>query len=419
MWFFFYNVLLTLGFFLGLPFVALLVMLGSRYRDGFSQRLGFYPKSARALAGTRPVWVHAASVGEVRSAAPLIAKLKAGDPERSILVSTFTSTGQRIARQIHGVDAVIFLPLDLLWSVRRALRRFDPTALVIIETEIWPNLAHQAFRRGIPTLLLSGRLSEKALARYKLFRPLFRAVLDCFTVLGMQTAADAERMRQLAGDSSKISVVGSLKFAWTGEPAVQNGLIRERGRQLFVAGSCHRGEEEILLKALASARTKFPKLSMVLAPRHPERFPEVERLLRSSAFEFNRKSQTPDDRLFAKDVLLLDTVGELPEFFAAGDIAFVGGSLVDAGGHNILEPARYRKPILFGPHMRNFATIAAEMKQTGAAIQVDSADELAHALVNLLVDSDKRHRMGESAAQIARANVDAFSRNFDMAERYL
>lgn len=419
MWFLLYNVLLTLGFIFVLPFVPLLLMLGSRYRDGFSQRLGFYPKSARALAGARPVWVHAASVGEVRSAAPLVAKVKAGGPERKVVMSTFTATGQRIARQIPGVDAVIFLPLDLFWPVRRALRGFNPAALVIIETEIWPNLVHQAFCRGIPTLLLSGRLSERALARYRLCRPLFRAVLDCFTILGMQTAGDADRIRQLGADACKISVVGSLKFAWAGEPITGNGLIREHGRQLLVAGSCHRGEEEILLKALASARARFPRLSMVLAPRHPERFTEVERLLKNSAFEFHRKSQASGDQLFAKDVLLLDTVGELPEFFAAGDIAFVGGSLVNAGGHNVLEPARYRKPILFGPYMGNFANIAAEMKKKGAAIEVDNADDLASVLINLLADSDKRHRMGESAAQISRANNDAFSRNFDIAEKYL
>jgi 3-deoxy-D-manno-octulosonic-acid transferase len=422
MWYFLYNVLLTVAFLCVLPFVPLLVLLGSRYRDGLAQRLGIYPNSVTSfLAAARPVWIHAASVGEVRSAAPLIGKLKAHDPERKILVSTFTSTGHRVARQIRGVDAVIFLPLDLLWCVRRALARFDPSILVMIETEIWPNLVRQAFHRGTPTLLLSGRLSAKALVRYSICRPFFRAVLDCFTILGMQTAADAARITQLGARQNKVTVVGSLKFAREAdsEPAERNGLVREYGRQLFVAGSSHRGEEEILLKALASARARFPKLSMVLAPRHPERFAEVERLLKNSPFDFHRKSQVSGEQFFDKDILLLDTVGDLPEFFAAGDIAFVGGSLVDAGGHNILEPARCRKPILFGPHMSNFEHVAEEMKQRGAAIEVGGADDLARVLVNLLVDSVERDRMGEAAAAIAGGDSDALDRNLGLAERFL
>ena len=422
MWYFLYNVFLTVAFLCVLPFIPLLVLLCSRYRDGLAQRLGIYPNSVTAsLAAARPVWIHAASVGEVRSAAPLIAKLKARDPERKVLVSTFTSTGHRVAQQIRGVDAVIFLPLDLLWCVRRTLASFDPSVLMMIETEIWPNLVREAFHRGVPTLLLSGRLSARALSRYSICRPFFRAVLDCFTILGMQTAADAARIRQLGARQNKISVVGSLKFAWEAdpEPTERNVLVREHGHQLFVAGSSHRGEEEILLKALASARARFPKLSMVLAPRHPERFAEVERLLKNSPFDFHRKSQVSGEQFFDKDILLLDTVGELPEFFAAGDIAFVGGSLVDAGGHNILEPARCRKPILFGPHMSNFEYVAAEMKQRGAAIEVGGADDLARVLVNLLADSVKRDRMGEAAAAIAGGDIDAFNRNLGLAERFL
>jgi 3-deoxy-D-manno-octulosonic-acid transferase len=186
-----------------------------------------------------------------------------------------------------------------------------------------------------------------------------------------------------------------------------------------VAGSSHRGEEEILLKAFTLARSWFPQLSMILAPRHPERFAEVEKLLIDSPFDFQRKSQVNGGQFFDKDVLLLDTVGELTEFFAAADVAFVGGSLVDAGGHNVLEPARYHKPILFGPNMSNFENIAEQMKQKGAAIEVGGADDLAQALVNLLADSEKRRRMGEMAFQIAGANNQALTQNLLLAERYL
>jgi 3-deoxy-D-manno-octulosonic-acid transferase len=422
MWYFLYNLLLTVIFVLVLPFTPFIFLLGSRYRDGYPQRLGFYPNAIlTSLSSARPVWIHAASVGEVRSAEPLVRELKARAPQRKILISTFTSTGHRIAQRISGVDAVVFLPLDLLWIVRRALTRFRPSVLMIIETEIWPNLLREAFRRGIPTLLLSGRLSAKAFSRYSFCRPFFRIVLNRFTVLGMQSAADAARMRKLGAHKKKISVVGSLKFALqkTQRRWENTALAGCRGKSLLVAGSSHRGEEEILLEAFASARARFPKLSMILAPRHPERFAEVEKLLIASPFEFQRKSQANGDQLFEKDILLLDTVGELTDFFAVADIAFVGGSLIDAGGHNILEPARYHKPVLFGPNMSNFESVAEQMKQKGAAIEVGDADDLAQVLVGLLADSEKRRHMGEMASQIVGANAQALAQNLLLAERYL
>ena len=422
MWYLLYNLALTVFFVAMLPAVPLVFLLGSRYRDGLGQRFGLYPRAVRrSVASARPIWIHASSVGEVRSAEALVRELKARAPGRKILVSTFTATGNRIARHIPGVDAAIYLPLDFPWTVRRALRAFDPSLLVIIETEIWPNLLRAAFRRGMPSLLLSGRLSEKALARYSLLSAFFRRVLGFFTVLGMQSSGDAARIAKLGAAEKKISVVGSLKFAarCIDDDRCRLVSVRDPGRHLVVAGSSHRGEEEILLTAFTAVRARFPNLSLVLAPRHPERFAEVERLLLNSPFAFQRKSRLAAEPYFAQDVLLLDTVGELPEFFAAGDIAFVGGSLVDGGGHNVLEPARFQKPILFGPHMTNFKDIAEEMKRGGAAIEVHDAEDLARALVQLLADTEERRRMGERASQIAGANGDALMLNLKLAERYL
>ena len=422
MWYLVYNLLLVFVLAISLPALPLALLLGLRYRDGFAQRWGFYPKAVcRSFAGAKPLWIHAASVGEVRSAEPLIRELKAHRPDRKVLLSTFTATGNRIARQIRGVDTAIYLPLDFPWSVRRALSAFEPAILIIIETEIWPNLLRTAFGRGIPVLLLSGRISEKAFARYSIARAFFRRVLGFFSVLGMQSPADAARAAKLGAEKDKVAVVGSLKFA---SRNIDNRwrrilALRDTSRQLVVAGSSHRGEEEILLAALKSARAQFPRLSLVLAPRHPERFDEVEKLLLSSPFAFQRKSRLAAEEYFAQDVLLLDTVGELPEFFAAGDIAFVGGSLVNYGGHNILEPARFEKPILFGPYMANFRTIAEEMKRSGAAIEVRDAVGLSRALVNLLGDTGTRQRMGERASAVAGANRGALSLNLKLAERYL
>lgn len=360
-------------------------------------------------------------MGEVRSSEPLVREFKARAPERKVLVSTFTATGNRIARQIPGVDAAIFLPLDFPWSVRRALNAFEPSLLVIVETEIWPNLLRAAFKRGIPTLLLSGRLSEKAFARYSHLPGFFRRVLNCFTYLGMQSPADAARIENLGAVVSKVAVVGSLKFAARDLENAWEKITsaKDFSRQLIVAGSSHRGEEEILIEAYKSARARFPGLSLVLAPRHPERFAEVEKLLLKTAFNFKRKTQLTAKEYFAHDILLLDTMGELPGFFAAADIAFIGGSLVDGGGHNLLEPARLRKPILFGPFMSNFRNIADEMKRSGGAVEVRDAADLSRVLIDLLIDSDRRRLMGDRAARVAGANRDALTLNFELVERYL
>jgi 3-deoxy-D-manno-octulosonic-acid transferase len=418
-WYLLYNVAMTAALVAALPLLPLVALFGARYREGLAQRFGFYPKAVRQrLAAARPLWIHAASVGEVRSAEPLVRELRRRAPKQKLLLSTFTATGNRIARQMPGVDAAVYLPLDLPWVVRRALRAFDPAMLVIIETEIWPNLLRGASRRGVPIVLLSGRLSERALARYAMFRAFFRRVMDFFTALGMQSAGDAERIANLGAAKGKISVTGSLKFAAPSDNG-RRGFAKDPARCLLVAGSSHRGEEEIVLRAFGLTRARFPELALVLAPRHPERFAEVEKLLSRSPFAFQRKSRLGAEQYFSRDVLLLDTVGDLPEFFAAGDIAFVGGSLVAGGGHNILEPARLEKPILFGPHMANFQSIAEDMKRSGAAIEVRDAEELAHALMGLLDDAAERQRMGERAAQVARANGDALALNVALAQRYL
>jgi len=415
-----YNFLLIVVFTLAAPFVPLVWFLGPRYRDGLVQRFACYGKSL--TSGLRnPIWIHAASVGEVRAAAALVRALKAEAPERSVVISTFTATGNRVARQAGVGDKVIFFPLDFSWVARRAVKRIGPSLLLFLETEIWPNLVREAYRRGIPTIMLSGRLSDKALSRYELARPFFRHVLAQYTALGMQSREDAARMLKLGAPEKKVSVVGNLKFAVDGVVSGRENVVRSTvpDRQVLVAGSTHRGEELALLRALQLARDGIPKLMMVLAPRHPERFSEVEKLLRESSFSFERKTTLQPDQYFQKDVLLLDTVGELTEFFNAADLAFVGGSLVDAGGHNILEPARCRKPVLFGPYMENFRTIAEGMKRNGGAIEVHGAEDLAHVLTKLLADPEACRRIGQSAADFAADHQDALTKNLSLATRYL
>jgi len=472
--YFLYNCITATVFIVSFPALPLFYLLGKRFHEGLAERLGFYRKAKfGALAGTRPVWIHAASVGEVRAASHLARELKRRCPAQRIVMSTFTATGNRSAREMGCADLVLFLPLDLLWIVRRALTRIDPAVLIIIETEIWPNLLREASRRGIPALLLSGRLSARAWRKYSWFGGFFRHVVRYFTVIGMQSKQDRERIIKLGAPANRVSIVGNLKHTFSegqGAPAFGNRDQTQAGRHhsdglWLVAGSSHRGEEEILIEAFMFLKARFPRLQLVLAPRHPQRFDEVERLLKAAGLLFEKKSQLngrldsstrtpamagvhslgipPDNRgvvlserseskgdgtgapsligglHFQTEVMFVDTLGDLPDFYAAGDVAFVGGSFVDAGGHNLLEPARFAKPVLFGPHMTNFKSLAREMAARGGGIEVRGKDELIREMTILLTDTEKRRSMGKKAFEVAADDHGVLERSFGVAARYL
>jgi 3-deoxy-D-manno-octulosonic-acid transferase len=422
--YFLYNLVLTVAFVLALPFLPALWLLGERFRTGLFQRMGFYSRTVKQeVAGARSLWVHAASVGEVICAARLIEELKKRFPERKIIISTFTNTGLQTARQATRADVVIFLPLDLLWTVRRAFTVLDPSLLIVLETEIWPNLLCEAYRRGVPSLLLSGRISGRAFSRYSLFRSFFKKVTQNFTAVGMQTDEDARRIMSLGARRERISITGSLKRAMretAGDPSNRepDGNRVTPKKPILVVGSSHRGEEEALVDAFVSLRRSFPDLQMVLAPRHPQRFWEVEKLLRARGMDYQRRSQGNGRLYFEKDILFLDTVGDLMDFYAIGDIAFVGGTLVDAGGHNLLEPARFRKPVLFGPFTANFAEVAAEMKSKGGGIEVQGTEELVAQISDLLSNPEKCKAIGEKAYQIATDDGQVVENSMELICRY-
>ncbi|HYY26160.1 MAG TPA: 3-deoxy-D-manno-octulosonic acid transferase [Candidatus Udaeobacter sp.] len=423
MFYILYNTVLTIVFLITLPFLPVIALIGGRYRDGLGQRLGLYSKTDfRALAGSRPVWVHAASVGEVRSAASFINEIKRRLPATKVVLSTFTATGNRIAKDMNLADLVIFLPLDLRWIVRRVLAKIEPSALIIIETEIWPNLLRGAFKKGVPTLLLSGRLSGRALQKYRWLGGFFGKVARCFTAMGMQSQEDADRMVQLGAEANKIAITGSLKHMSASEEPIGSQIVQTQvrwGSYLLVVGSSHRGEEEILLEVFLSLKRQFPNLRLVLAPRHPQRFAEVEKLLRTTGLGFKKKSEVNGRVDFDKDVMFLDTLGDLRAFYAIGDIVFVGGSLVNGGGHNLLEPARFRKPVLFGPYMTNFASLAAELKRAGGGIEVRGAADLIRVISDLLNDPEKRKMIGEKAYAIAADDRGVLERSMGLVAPYL
>ena len=395
---------------------------------GLLQRLGFYGREINsAVKHTRPVWIHGASVGEALAAGRLVDEIRQRFPAREVVVSVFTATGYETARRVIADAAVIFFPMDHPWTVKRALSKIDPALLIFLETEIWPNMLRVARRRGTPTLLLSGRFSARSVTHYSLLASFFRDVIRNFASMGMQSEEDASRARMLGADPQKVFVTGNLKLAgmrnsFDQDPVIAESIPGEQksdGRPLLVAGSSHRGEEEILLAAFRDLKRSFPDLQMVIAPRHPQRFPEVERLLRAQGIEFEKKSRSNGRSLFAQDICFLDTVGDLQKFYALGDIAFVGGSLVDAGGHNLLEPARVHKPILFGPHMANFAAIAQEMKAKGGGVEVRGVEDLVRELTELLGDADKRRAMGEKAYQVATDEQGVGEQTARLLSRYI
>ena len=423
-----YNAALTLGFVLSLPALPFVLLLGPRFRRGLFQRLGFYPSKLReSMRGVRPIWIHAVSVGEVLAARQLSEELKTRFPERKIILSTFTSTGREVARRtVRAGDAFVFLPLDHPWIVRRALAAFDPCILIFLETEIWPNLLRISYGKGIPTVLLSGRLSPRSFRSYFFFRRFFSQVVKQLTALGMQSEKDAGRMIRLGVDPRRIWITGNLKHASEsddkrGRKGKAQGELLPKGkdrRRVLVAGSTHRGEEEILLEAFRSLKQSFSDLVMVLAPRHPQRFAEVERLLRKSGVSYAKRSEMNGRAENAPDVIFLDTLGELAAFYSMADVAFVGGSLVDAGGHNVMEPARFRKPVLFGPHMTNFIQIAEEMKRGGGAIEIYGEEDLIREVSRLLRDRASAQKVGELAYHVVEGDRRVVERSMELVSRY-
>jgi 3-deoxy-D-manno-octulosonic-acid transferase len=380
------------------------------YWHHFTERFGFGPVIANS-----PIWVHAVSVGEVQASAALVNSLRERYPDIPIVVTTFTPTGAGRARALFKDRAhVRYLPYDLPGSVRRFFTRVRPRIAVIFETELWPNLYHECGRRRVPLVLASARLSPRSVGRYRRLGALFReALARASVVVAAQGEADATRFRSLGSDPGNTHVTGNLKFDFS----VPSDIIERghtlrtyyaAGRPVWVAGSTHGGEEEALIEAQRIIRSREPRALLVMAPRHPNRFAEVAAQLVSRGVRFIRRSQTPAAGATEEaEVLLLDTLGELLDFYAAADVAFVGGSLVPIGGHNLLEPAALGLPTLTGPNNSNSEEVARLLIKGGAVEIVRSAHDLADRVSTLLSDPDTRSRMGAQGRAFVEANKGA------------
>ncbi len=420
--------LYILAVYLAAPLVSLAILWRGfedrSYWTDFPQRFGFGAELPPA-----GVWVHAVSVGEVQAAAVLINTLRERHPAIPIVLTTLTPTGAARAKalfkdQVH----VRYIPFDLPGSVRRFFRRVQPRLAVIFETELWPNLYYQCNRRRVPLVIASARISSRSAGRYRLLGRLFQEALSRSAVIAAQGEGDAQRFVALGADPDRTHVTGNIKFDFS----VPFDLP-ERGRQLrefyassrpmWVAGSTHEGEEDAALEAHRIVRGPHPRALLVLVPRHPPRFDEVALALQRAGIHFVRRSQRAGERAAhaaaTADVLLVDTLGELLDFYAAADVAFVGGSLAPIGGHNLLEPAALGRPVLTGPHNSNAPDVARLLVERGAAEVVQNAAELGSRVAELLSDSDERERIGELGRQSVDSNRGALGKLLGLIEPLL
>jgi 3-deoxy-D-manno-octulosonic-acid transferase len=412
-----YSVLTVAFFVMVSPYLLYQALRYRKYIGNLPQRLGYLPVSFN-LDGDESIWVHAVSVGEVLTARALLPDLRERYPRLRIFLSTTTMTGQQIARNnLQYIDEVFYFPFDLGFIVKRTLRLVRPRLFIMMETEIWPNLLRACHRAGVKTVLVNGRISSRSYPRYRLGRPFFRRVLRHVDRFCMQSEESARRIVDIGAPRERVTVTGSLKFdslELPGPTAADRGRNRvlryfriSPDRPVVIAASTLKGEEEPVLEAFQRVRATMPSALLIIAPRKPERFDEAERLARRAGWNVARRTELRVDSEPRHDVVVLDTIGELAQLYQVATAVFVGGSLVDAGGHNILEPAVFGKPIVFGPHMQNFAEIARAFVDNGASIQLRSPRELETVLLELLSDPVRRASLGAAARALVEANRGA------------
>ncbi len=411
-----YSVLIVTFFVVMSPYLAWQALRYRKYIRNLRQRFGYLPISFN-LDGDESIWIHAVSVGEVLTARALLPQLRERYPRLRIFLSTTTMTGQQIARtNLPYIDEVFYFPFDLGFTVNRTLRLVKPRLFILMETEIWPNLLRACRRAGVKTVLVNGRISSRSYPRYRLARPFFRRVLANVDRFCMQGEESARRIVDIGAEPDRVVVTGSLKFDSmdVGGPAYERGRNRvlryfriSSDRPVLIAASTHKGEEESVFEVFQRIRARVPNTLLIVAPRKPERFGEVEQLARRGGWNVARRTELRVDAEPRHDVVVLDVIGELAQLYQVATAVFVGGSLVDQGGHNIIEPAVFGKAIVFGPYMQNFAEIARAFLEHEAAIQVRSARDLEHALLGLLNDSVRRAKLGAAARALVEANRGA------------
>jgi 3-deoxy-D-manno-octulosonic-acid transferase len=435
----FYDIILHVLFILLLPYFFFKAVFIGKYRAGLLERFGFIkPWKLSKLQDARVVWFHAVSVGETKAAIPLLRMLKDRHPETKIVFSTVTATGNDIAsRDGEGlIDALIFFPLDFSWVVRRVTQKLKPSLFIVVEKEIWPNFFKLLDARGTPTIVINGNISDRSFRRYKRFRLFFHDVFKGISAYCAQSNLDSARASALG--IKRTLVTGNMKFdirmpsLGEKERSVLKGELGiVDSERVIVAGSTHRGEEEIILSVYRRLYNNFNRLRLVVAPRHPERFKEVGELIEKKGFSLLRRSEYKTDskrvnynkskpRDIRGAIILLDTMGELGRFYGIADIVFVGGSLVKGvGGHNLLEPAIYRRPVAYGSYLGNWLYVAEMLERSNGGIRVADGEALFDKITQLLSDSDLAGGFGEAAYKVACENRGATEKSLQIIEGFL
>ena len=420
-----YNILMLTAAVVGLPFFAFRFIRERRFRERLRQNLGFFPaETLTRVVGRSPVWFQAASVGEVVAASSIIREFKRQLPDIPVLISSGTISGYDMAQRIiPEADAVIFYPPDLPGMPDRIVGKILPCAYVPVETELWPNFIRSARKRSIPVIMVNGRIGERSVEHYRQMRRMFTKMLDTVVRFCMQSTVDAQYVIQLGADPHKVIVTGNTKYDQNYSQVTteeKKALRQELGLlenvPVLIAGSTHRGEEEILLAVLRQIQGRYPIVKMILAPRDVPRSGAIVELVRRAGFVAELRSKMPSltaEQRAEVRVVVLDSIGELGRFYSLADLVFVGGSLVSHGGHNILEPAAQGKPILVGPHMFNFRDTYALFSKRNACVTVLDGQELVQKILELLQNKQAAEQMGREAAEIVAENQGAAVRTVE------
>jgi 3-deoxy-D-manno-octulosonic-acid transferase len=416
--YFAYNVTLALALVLSAPWWLLKMFRHRKYRAGLQERLGIVPEHLRSSTGEDTIWVHAVSVGEVLAISRLVEELKTRLPGWRVVVSTTTDTGQRLARERFGEQNVFYYPLDFSSSVRAYLNALQPRMLILAESEFWPNLLRLAQKAGVQVAVVNARISDRSFPRYLRFRAWMRPLMGNVDVFLAQSELDAQRLHQIGAAEERVHVGGNLKFEVKppGKREITEhfaAALRSRGiGPVIVAGSTLDGEEAMLLECFRRVREHHASAMLVLAPRHPERFAAVASQLEGTGLPWVMRSEWVVDELPRGGVFLLDTIGELASLYQFADIAFVGGSLVPKGGHNVLEAAQFAVPILVGPHTENFRDIVRLFRQTEALLVVNP-ETLVSTVLELLAHPERRKQLGQRALEVMQKQQSATERTLE------
>jgi 3-deoxy-D-manno-octulosonic-acid transferase len=418
-------ILYDIGFFIfSLLYLPTLIFKGKLHRD-LGERFGAYSKDKQAALERckDTVWIQAVSVGEVTLCKSLIPMVRERFPGSAIVLSTITKAGNDLAGKLFSKDAVIiYFPLDFSFTVRKAVSLIRPKIYVMVETEIWPNLLRELSARGVRTILVNGRISDRSFSKYELARPFLRKTLEGIGAFCMQSETDARRIIALGAPREKVRVTGTMKFdfdittAGAGE-GMKAVLGLRPGDDLLVAGSTHKGEEEAVVSAFKRLSADFPNLRLLIAPRHVERAGAVAHAVRNAGLMPVRVSKAEGAAADGSRVFILDTIGRLNEAFSIATLVFMGGSLVNHGGQNPLEPAAFGKPVLFGPHMFNFRGVVDVLMANDAAVQLKEGEDLSEKIASLMNDRNRMRDLGWNAKRALAANRGVTMRNVEAMQK--